>query len=176
MDEAPSLFAIRYFAIRTTKKGSGAPKGASNHGRPLFLFPLPLWRRVGRGGSGSSQTSLRSLRNLICRSRSPSGASQRRLPERANVPAQPRPCFTRSRGRRRYPHRQSRLSGAPRAPVVMPAGAIPGPPGSGVTSSARRNRTRSIQRLSPVDVPELSETGRVIVIAAAKSKGLNFPR
>ena len=34
---------------------------------------------------------------------------------------------------------------------------MPGPPGSGVTSSARRNRTRSIQRLSPVDVPEVSE-------------------
>ncbi len=51
----------------------------------------------------------------------------------------------------------SRLSGAPRAPVVVPAGTMPGPPGSGVTSPARRNRTRPIQRLSPVDVPELSE-------------------
>jgi len=43
------------FAIRTTtKKGGGTPKGASNHVRPLFLFPPPLWGRVGRGvGSGS---------------------------------------------------------------------------------------------------------------------------
>jgi hypothetical protein len=48
--------------------------------------------------------------------------------------------------RGRYPRRRSRLSGAPRAPVVMPAGAIPEPPGSGVTSPARRNRTRSVVR------------------------------
>ncbi len=34
---------------------------------------------------------------------------------------------------------------------------MPGPPESGVTSPARRNRTRPIQRLSPVDVPEVSE-------------------
>ncbi len=37
---------------------------------------------------------------------------------------------------------------------------MPGPPGSGVTSPARRNRTRSINWLSPVDVPDVSETGR----------------
>ena len=48
--------------------------------------------------------------------------------------------------RERYPRRRPRLSGAPRAPVVMPAGAIPEPPGSGVTSPARRNRTRSVVR------------------------------
>ena len=54
----------------------------------------------------------------------------------------------------------SRLSGAPRAPVVVPAGPMPGPPGSGVTSPARRNRTRSINRLSPVDDPEVSEIRR----------------
>ena len=41
------------------------------------------------------------------------------------------------------------LSGAPRAPVFVPAGTMPGPPGSRVTSPARRNRTRSIDRLSP---------------------------
>ncbi len=51
----------------------------------------------------------------------------------------------------------SRLSGAPRAPVIVPAGTMPGPPEGGVTSPARRNRTRPIQRLSPVDVPEVSE-------------------
>ena len=59
--------------------------------------------------------------------------------------------------RERYPRRQSRLSQAPGAPVVLPAGTMPKPPGSGVTSPARRNRTRPIQRLSPVDVPEVSE-------------------
>jgi hypothetical protein len=89
--------------------------------------------------------------------RSPSGASRRRLSQRANAATQPRPCFARSRGHGRYPRRQSRLSGAPRAPVVMPAGPMPGPPGSGVTSPARRNRTRPINRLSPVDDPSMSE-------------------
>jgi hypothetical protein len=43
----------------------------------------------------------------------------------------------------------SRLSDAPRAAVVMPPGSMPGPPGSGVTSPARRNRLRSIGRPSP---------------------------
>jgi len=41
-------------------------------------------------------------------------------------------------------------SDAPRAPVIMPAGSMPRPPGSGVTKPARRNRTRPISRLSPV--------------------------
>ena len=71
----------------------------------------------------ASQTSVRSLRHLICsKARSPFGAPLRRLPERANAPTQPRPRFTRTRGCGRYPHRHSRLSKAPCAPVVMPAG------------------------------------------------------
>ena len=40
------------------------------------------------------------------------------------------------------PHCLMRLSKAPCAPVVMPEGSIPGPPGNGVTSPARRNRIR----------------------------------
>ena len=78
--------------------------------------------------------------------RSPSGAPQRRLPRRANARTQPRPRFTRNTMRRCYLRLESRLSEAPRAPVIMPAGTMPGPPGSGVTSPARRNRTRSIVR------------------------------
>ncbi len=35
----------------------------------------------------------------------------------------------------------------------MPAGTMPGPPGSGVTSPTRRNRTRPIAQPSPVDAP-----------------------
>jgi hypothetical protein len=85
--------------------------------------------------------------------RPPVGAPRRRLPRRPNAGTQPRPRFTRARGRGCYPRRHTRLSGAPRAPVVMPAGTMPGPPGSGVTSPARRNRTRSINRLSPVTSP-----------------------
>ena len=93
--------------------------------------------------------------------RSPSGAPLRRLPRRANARTQPRPRFTRNTMRRRYLRLESRLSEAPRAPVVMPEGSIPKPPGSGVTSPARRNRTRSINWLSPVDVPDVSETARL---------------
>ena len=88
-----------------------------------------------------------------CRGRSPSGAPPRRLPERPNASAQPRPRFARAGGRRRYPRRQSRLSGAPRAPIVVPEGTMPGPPGGEVTNPARRNRTRSTNRPPPVDVP-----------------------
>jgi hypothetical protein len=93
--------------------------------------------------------------------RSPVGAPLRRLPRRANAGTQSRPRFTRNTMRRRYLRLESRLSEAPRAPVVMPEGTMPGPPGSGVTSPARRNRTRSINWLSPVDVPDVSETARL---------------
>jgi len=125
------------------KKGGEAPKGAS---RPLSAPFL----RLG-GGRGSDPSG----------DRSPSGAPLRRLPRRANARTQPRPRFTRNTMRRRYLRLESRLSEAPRAPVIMPAGTMPGPPGSGVTSPARRNRTRSINWLSPVDVPDVSETARL---------------
>jgi len=45
---------------------------------------------------------------------------------------------------------------------------MPGPPGSGVTSPARRNRTRPINRLSPVtpldgqDVRLITEMGTIV--------------
>ena len=58
-----------------------------------------------------------------------------------------------------YLRRESRLSGAPRAPVVVPEGSMPEPPENGVTSPARRNRTRSINRPSPVT--SLERTGIV---------------
>jgi hypothetical protein len=81
--------------------------------------------------------------------RPPSGASPRLSPKRASACAQPRPRFTRTSGCGRYPHHQSRLSEAPRTPVVMPAGTMPGPPGSGSHSSARGHRTRSAYRKCP---------------------------
>ena len=71
----------------------------------------------------------------LAKARSPFGAPLRRLPERANAPAQPRPRFTRTRGCGRYPHRHSRLSKAPCAPVVMPAGRCPDRPGAKLRAS-----------------------------------------
>ena len=63
--------------------------------------------------------------------RSPSGASPRRSRTRPNVSTQPRPRFTPINGCGRYPHHDWRLSEAPRAPILLPAGSMPGPPGSG---------------------------------------------
>ena len=79
-----------------------------------------------------------------CRGRSPHGAPRRRLPKRPNASTQPRPRFARTRGRGRYPRRRSRLSGAPRAPVVVPEGTMPEPPGRECELS-RRQITNSSQ-------------------------------
>ena len=128
---------------RRRKKGGAAPKGACH---PLSA-PSSDWE----GGRGSDPNG----------DRSPSGAPLRRLPRRANARTQPRPRFTRNTMRRRYLRLESRLSEAPRAPVVMPEGTMPGLPGSGVTIPARRNRTRPVNWLSPVDVPDVSETARL---------------
>ena len=109
------------------QRGGGAPTGAPSIGRTERMR-----QRAHRSPLASRRSTAALARQL-------------------NATAQPRPRFTRARGRRCYPRRHSRLSEAPRAPVVMPAGSMPGPPGSGVTSPARRNRTRPIARLSPVD-------------------------
>jgi len=129
------------------KRGSEAPKGASNHGRPLLSSLPPTGPRLSRarlhnsgGGLGGGSAA------RLAMTRSPSGAPWRRLPERANAPAQPRPRFTRTRGYGRYPHRYSRLSEAPRASVIVPRGTMPGPPGSGL-----RNRPQEPHSLHFLD-------------------------
>jgi len=136
-----------------SKKGGGAPTGAflpwPHHAircchltalrarqRTLFFSSPACGGRIKEGALASRRSTAVSFR-------------------RPNAGTQPRPRFTRTGGRRRYPRHRSRLSEAPRAPVVMPAGTMPGPPGSGVTSPARGNRTRPIDRLSPVDVPSI---------------------
>jgi len=140
--------------IVRTKKGGGAPTGASSRGRTLHSFSLFLGR-VGRGfGSAPRQRMLplASASGALASRRSTAAlaeATERFGSAQAALHAHQRTG--------RYPRHYARLSGAPRAPVVMPEGTMPGPPGSGVTSPARRNRTRPIQRLSPVDVPEVSE-------------------
>ena len=98
-------------------------------------------RRVGRGAPA--------LRSPACGGRlgggSPSGAPPRRSPKRPNAPAQPRPRFTRAGGRRRYPHRRSRLSGAPRAPVVVPEGTMPGRPRLAIPAESKIFRASNQQ-------------------------------
>jgi hypothetical protein len=165
----------RFFALTKDKGGlceathrSPSKRRASgNKGRRSAERRMPSSvRTVPPGGEGvwkrSIADKLAQSAQLIClRDRSPSGAPLRRLPRRANARTQPRPRFTRNTMRRRYLRLESRLSEAPRAPVVVPEGTMPGPPGNGVTSPARRNRTRSINWLSPVDVPDVSETARL---------------
>jgi hypothetical protein len=116
--------------------------------------------RVGRGAPA--------LPSPACGGRlgggSPSGAPPRRLPKRPNAQAQPRPRFTQTGGRRRYPRHRSRLSGAPRAPVVVPEGDDAQTARERVTTPACRNRTRSIVRLSPATSLRLSERHRSNVI------------
>jgi hypothetical protein len=141
---------------REKAEGSGAPKGASNqcprgairccHLNALRArCPHPTLPRLR--GEGWEGARLPALHRGACQS------------DRTLRLTGPR--FTRKRGRGRCPRRRSRLSGAPRAPVVVPEGSMPEPPENGVTSPARRNRTRSINRPSPVT--SLERTGIVPV-------------
>jgi hypothetical protein len=138
-------------------------------GRPRFGESLPPRRKRGRRSAtrrtNQAAPHRRDVTVRLClgrggaplsRARSPCGAPPRRSSKRPNASAQPRPRFARPRGHGRYPHHRSHLSGAPRAPVVMPAGTMPGPPGSGVTSPARRNRTRSMFRRASRTRPSVS--------------------
>ena len=68
---------------------------------------------AGEGGEGARLTA---LRGGTCQSD-------------RTLRLSPGPRFARRRGRRRYRRRRSRLSGAPRTPVVVPEGTMPEPPG-----------------------------------------------
>ncbi len=142
------------------KKGGEAPKGASSsgprHTEKCCHLPVP-----GRGSASSGM-------------RSPSGAPPRLLSQRPNASTQPRPRFSRSRGCGRYPHHQSRLSKAPCAPVFMPAGTMPGPPGSRVTSPARRNHSRSAIRCVSRSRPSNERDSHLVAETGTDVKG-NVP-
>ena len=144
-----------------SEKSNAVP---ATHPRPSFATPVPkIASKQKKGRRSADRRTIHWPRHTLRRchpkmrgrgsgligGRSPLGAPPRLLSQRPNALTQPRPRFAPTRGRRHYPRRHSRLSEAPRAPVLMPEGTIPGPPGSRVTSPARRNRTRSIVRLSP---------------------------
>jgi len=103
--------------IPQSKEGGGAPTGAYH---PLSA-PHSRMSPSESAGRGSASSGMRS----------PIGASPRRSSRRPNARTQPRPRFTRNTMRRSYLRLDSRLSGAPRTPVVMPEGTMPGPPESG---------------------------------------------
>src|SRR5580692_80869 len=127
------------------KEGSGAPIGASDQcGRPVLCFLSVAGEDSGGGTARASSGT-----------RSPFGAPQRRLQQRANAATQPRPRFTRAGGRERYPRRQSRLSQAPGAPVVMPGGTIPEPPESGLRNRPQEPHSLHFQdRIQKAPVTE----------------------
>jgi hypothetical protein len=130
-DATPKIDSLPAIKSRPRQtKGGEAPKGA--------IQPLAAQHQ-----QALPPIDARARLRATFGARPPSGASPRLWPKRASALAQPRPRFTRTSGCGRYPHHQSRLSEAPRAPVVMPAGSMPGPPGSGSHSSARGDRTRS---------------------------------
>ena len=167
-------------APRRMNKGGEAPKSACHPLSAPLTCVLPRVR--GRTEEGARKRSiadkLAQSAQLILRDRSPSGAPPRRLPRRANARTQSRPRFTRNTMRRRYLRLESRLSEAPRAPVVMPAGTMPGPPGSeGDEPPPAGTASRSVSRRHRLtSLNERARRGAVIVIAAAKSNGLNFCR
>ena len=144
-------------------------RGKRSAERRIQPWPLPR-------GSGSGS----------CGSRSPFGAPLRRLPERANAPAQSRPRFTRIRGCGRYPRHHSRLSQAPGAPVVMPAGhSSLGAQTASTACDARAARERSYKlrpqephplhrRLSPATSLRESEIGRGYCHRGGKVKEFEF--
>jgi hypothetical protein len=123
------------------KRGGRAPTGASIH------YPRHTSRRY----------RLKMLRARKRPQRGPlaSRRSTAALATQINAMAQPRPRFARNRMRRRYLRFESRLQRCTSRAGHSAGRSMPKPPGSGVTKPARRNRTRSVSRPSPVDVPHM---------------------
>ena len=84
---------------------------------------------------------------------SPLGAPPRRLPRKSMPGLSPGRVSCDLRRDGRYPAPLSQSSGTLRRPVIMPAEAMPRPPGSKVTSPARGNRTRPVSRTVSRNVP-----------------------
>jgi hypothetical protein len=137
------------YEVRMTPK-SGLPvfgprscatkKGERNAGRRIVLMPAHK-RRAGRATEKAACAALR------LRARSPAGVPLTvfangtfvpRAQHRARLPERRLKRSGHSRTRRLFGH-----SDAPRAPVLLPAGMMPEPPGCGVYLSARGCRTRS---------------------------------
>ena len=111
------------------KEGGGAPTGASSNQSAPHSQTLP---------SESAAGALASRRSAAV------------LAAQINATAQPRPRFARTGGCGRYPHHRSRSQRCTSRAGHSAGRSMPKPPGSGVTSPARRNRTRPTSRLSPV--------------------------
>jgi len=125
------------FGQRSCANKEGVERRKTHPAMAAPSFPSLSLRKVSGGGSAAILAGIARLPALhggACPDERTSGLS----PGRASREIK--------ETRRRYPRRHSRLSGAPRTPIVMPEGTMPGPPGSGVTNPARGNRTRSVSR------------------------------
>jgi len=126
---------------------TASPEGRRSADRRTFHWPHHTLRRCRLKVLRMRQRSQR--RPLAFRRSTAALAAQ------INATAQPRPRFARLSGRRRYLRHKPRLQRCTSRAGRYAGGSMPGPPGSGVTSPARRNRTRPIARLSPVDAPSM---------------------
>jgi hypothetical protein len=130
-------------------------------------------RRAGRATESAACAALR------LRARSPAGIPLAvfangtfvpRAQRRARLPERRHRESGHSRTRRPFGH-----SDAPRAPVLLPAGMMPEPPGSGVYRSARGRRTRSaIREYPPGWRPLKSEIGGGYCCRFRQVKGVGF--
>jgi hypothetical protein len=136
------------------RKEGRAPTGASIH------YPRHTRRRcrlkVHADKFTQSAQTVCSARKRPQRGPLASRRSTAALATQINAMAQPRPRFARNRMRRRYLRFESRLQRCTSRSGHSAGRSMPKPPGSGVTKPARRNRTRSVSRPSPVDVPHMS--------------------
>ena len=148
----------RFPRTSQSKKGGGAPTGASIHcprHTSACCHANVLRRQVyavcaNRLLCAEARHTPRCCHLKVLRARSPLGAPLAVLAAQINATAQPRPRFARTGGYRCYPHHRSRLQRCTSRTGHNAGRSMPKPPGSGVTKPARRNRTRSVSRPSPV--------------------------
>jgi hypothetical protein len=121
------------------KRRSGTPADAMSHARTQAACGAHHGkgglRRPPLAGALACRRSTAVLAN---------GTFVPRAQHRARLPERRHKGSGHSRKRRPFGH-----SDAPRAPVVMPAGMMPEPPGNGLYLSARGRRTRSALREYP---------------------------
>jgi hypothetical protein len=127
-------------------------EGRRSADRRIFKMSAPRSQTLpSESASGAVARHTRRCCHLkVLRARSPLGAPLTALAAQINATAQPRPRFARNRMRRHYLRLESRLqrctSRAGHSAGRFDAQAA----GGGVTNPARRNRTRSVSRPSPV--------------------------
>ena len=174
-DEAISERAIE--AVSSTKrllstrfrqiKGSGTPANALSYARTQAACGTRHGERRLAPPSACGRARLPAFHLRF----SPAGLSSRGLSVGPGFPKTVRKL-------RRAARTVSGHSDAPRAPVVVPAGMMPEPPGCGPYLSARGRRTRSAFRKYPSEGVLLSERDQRPLLSSPRQSqsALNFRR